>query len=139
MKVYAWLIDFAHFRKDCPMGIIPEWMQKVTRHNGIMQYQTGANYNKVRPGAVAPRIDIFQTNENEREEKINVSQVVLRFEDAQRGWCASPNKGRKETRARKVFPAINNTPTSREIMKSHNPAVYGNEDASELCQIPMPA
>ena len=26
-KVYAWLIDFAHFRENCPTGIIPEWMQ----------------------------------------------------------------------------------------------------------------
>ena len=33
-----WLIDFAHFRENCPTGIIPEWMQKVTRHNGIIQY-----------------------------------------------------------------------------------------------------
>ena len=37
MKVYAWLIDFAHFRRNCPTGIIPEWMQKVTQHNGITQ------------------------------------------------------------------------------------------------------
>ena len=34
MKVYAWLTDFAHCRENCPTGIIPEWMQKVTRHNG---------------------------------------------------------------------------------------------------------
>ena len=32
-----WLI-FAHFRENCPTGVIPEWMQKVTRHNGIKQY-----------------------------------------------------------------------------------------------------
>ena len=38
MKVYAWLIDFAHFRENCPTGIIPEWMQKVTQHNGMIQY-----------------------------------------------------------------------------------------------------
>ena len=38
MRVYAWLIDFVHFRENCPTGIIPQWMQKVTRHNGIIQY-----------------------------------------------------------------------------------------------------
>ena len=38
MKVYAWLIDFARFRENCPTGIIPEWMRKVTQHNGIIQY-----------------------------------------------------------------------------------------------------
>ena len=37
MEVYAWLINFAHFRENCPMGIIPEWMQKVTPHNEIIQ------------------------------------------------------------------------------------------------------
>ena len=26
MKVNAWLIDFAHFRENCPTGIIPEWL-----------------------------------------------------------------------------------------------------------------
>ena len=31
MRVYAWLIDFAHFRENCPTGIITEWMQKVTQ------------------------------------------------------------------------------------------------------------
>ena len=36
MKVYAWWIDFAHFRENCPTGVIPEWMQKVTQHNGII-------------------------------------------------------------------------------------------------------
>ena len=38
MEVHAWLIDFAQFRENCPTGIIPKWMQKVTQHNGIMQY-----------------------------------------------------------------------------------------------------
>ena len=37
---YAWLIDFAHFRENCPTGLIPEWMQKVTEHDGIMQYNS---------------------------------------------------------------------------------------------------
>ena len=23
---HAWLIDFAHFRENCPTGIIPEWL-----------------------------------------------------------------------------------------------------------------
>ena len=31
MKVCAWLIDFAHFRENCPPAMISEWMQ----HNGI--------------------------------------------------------------------------------------------------------
>ena len=38
MKGYAWLIDFAHFRGNCPTGLIPEWMQKVTRQNGTIQH-----------------------------------------------------------------------------------------------------
>ena len=46
MKVYAWLIDFAHFRENCPTGIIPEWMQKVTRHNGIIQSYKTRNGSK---------------------------------------------------------------------------------------------
>ena len=38
MKVYAWLIALARFRENCPTGIIPEWKQKVTPHNGMIQY-----------------------------------------------------------------------------------------------------
>ena len=38
MKVHAWLIDFAHFRENCPTGIIPKWRQKVTQHYGIIKY-----------------------------------------------------------------------------------------------------
>ena len=38
MTVHAWLIDFAHFWENCPTGVIPEWMQKVTEHNGKIQY-----------------------------------------------------------------------------------------------------
>ena len=35
------LIDwFAHFRENCPTGVIPEWMQKVTQHEGIILYQS---------------------------------------------------------------------------------------------------
>ena len=37
MKVYAWLIDFAHFWGNCPTDMIPEWRRKVTWHNGIVQ------------------------------------------------------------------------------------------------------
>ena len=37
-KGYTWLIDFAHFRENCPTGIIPQSVQKVTQHNGIIQY-----------------------------------------------------------------------------------------------------
>ena len=47
MKVYAWLIDFAHFRENCPTGVIPEWMQKVTRHNGIIQWMRFSKLNSV--------------------------------------------------------------------------------------------
>ena len=38
MKVYAWLIDLIHRRKNCPTGMISGWVQKVTQHNGIIQY-----------------------------------------------------------------------------------------------------
>ena len=37
MKVYAWLIDLIHRRRNCPMGMISGWVQKVTQHNGIIQ------------------------------------------------------------------------------------------------------
>ena len=32
MKVYAWLIDLIHRRKNCPPGMISGWVQKVTEH-----------------------------------------------------------------------------------------------------------
>ena len=32
MKVYAWLIDLIHRRKNCPTGMIPGGSQKVTEH-----------------------------------------------------------------------------------------------------------
>ena len=34
-----WLINFAHIRENCPTGIIPECMPKVTQHNGMRQYE----------------------------------------------------------------------------------------------------
>ena len=40
MKVYAWLIDLIHRLKSCPTGMISGWVQKVTQHNGIVQYVT---------------------------------------------------------------------------------------------------
>ena len=52
MRVYAWLIDFAHFRENCPTGIIPEWMQKVTQQNGIIQYFSP--YRQSRQGGKRP-------------------------------------------------------------------------------------
>ena len=42
------LIDwFAHFRENCPTGIIPEWMQKVTQHNEIMQEHNQFKFPKI--------------------------------------------------------------------------------------------
>ena len=38
MKVYAWLIDLIHCRKNCPTGMISGWIQKVTEHCGTIQY-----------------------------------------------------------------------------------------------------
>ena len=32
MKVYSWLIDLIHRRKNCPTGMISGWVQKVTDH-----------------------------------------------------------------------------------------------------------
>ena len=40
MKVYAWLIDWIHRRKNCPTGMISGWVQKVTEHRGTIQYIT---------------------------------------------------------------------------------------------------
>ena len=36
MKVYAWLIDLVHRRKNCPTGMISGWVQKVTEHRGTV-------------------------------------------------------------------------------------------------------
>ena len=38
MKVYAWLIDLIHRRKNCPTGMISGWVQKVVEHHGTMQF-----------------------------------------------------------------------------------------------------
>ena len=35
LRLNDWLI-FRICRENCPTGIIPEWMQKVTQHNGVM-------------------------------------------------------------------------------------------------------
>ena len=43
MKVQAWLIDLIHRRKNCPTGMISEWVQKVTEHSGTIQYQISKN------------------------------------------------------------------------------------------------
>ena len=40
MKVYAWLIDLIHRRKNFPTGMISGWVQKVTEHQGTIQYCT---------------------------------------------------------------------------------------------------
>ena len=37
MKVYAWLIDLIHGRKNCPTGMIAGWVQKVTEHRRTKQ------------------------------------------------------------------------------------------------------
>ena len=49
MKVYAWLIDFTHFRENCPTGIIPQWMQEVTQHNGIIPHSRDSKLEWVVP------------------------------------------------------------------------------------------
>ena len=36
MKVYAWLIDLMHCRKNCPTGMISGWVRKVTEHRGTI-------------------------------------------------------------------------------------------------------
>ena len=41
MKVYAWLIDLIHRRKNCPTGMISGWVQKMTEHCGTIQYLQG--------------------------------------------------------------------------------------------------
>ena len=38
MKVYAWLIDLNHRRRNCPTGMISGWVQKVTEHRGTKQF-----------------------------------------------------------------------------------------------------
>ena len=53
MTVYAWLIDFGHFRENSPTGIISEWTRKVTEHNEIIQYSSqGVSANMPRHFAV---------------------------------------------------------------------------------------
>ena len=43
MKVYAWLIDLIHGRKNCPRGMISGWVEKGTEHRGTLQYMTSAD------------------------------------------------------------------------------------------------
>ena len=38
LKVYPWLIDLIHCRKNCPTGMISGWVRKVTEHRGTIQY-----------------------------------------------------------------------------------------------------
>ena len=46
MKVYAWLIDLIHRRKNCPTGMISGWVQKVTEHRwGNTVYYTFLRYS----------------------------------------------------------------------------------------------
>ena len=40
MKVYPWLIDLIHRRKNGPTGMISEWVQKVTEHRGAIQWKS---------------------------------------------------------------------------------------------------
>ena len=75
MKVYAWLIDFAHFRENCPTGIIPEWMQKVTEHDGIIQYK------KLHDGAsrrsITPQFHISITGQPNDCDALLFSNIVI--------------------------------------------------------------
>ena len=41
MKVYAWLIDLVHCRKNCPTEMISGWVQKATEHCGTIQLIEG--------------------------------------------------------------------------------------------------
>ena len=45
MKIYAWLIDLIHRRKNCPAGMISGWVQKVTQHNGMIQCLFGNKFS----------------------------------------------------------------------------------------------
>ena len=49
MKVYAWLIDLIHCRKNCPTGMISGWVQKVTEHRGTKQYCSSLFFLKIFP------------------------------------------------------------------------------------------
>ena len=39
IKVYAWLTDSIHRRKNCPTGMISGWVQKVTQHRETILYK----------------------------------------------------------------------------------------------------
>ena len=69
MEVYAWLIDFAHVRKNCPTGIIPEWMQKVTRYDEMIQWMSVGIDN----GSVPTRNCSFNYEMSSRPRKYYVS------------------------------------------------------------------
>ena len=44
MKVYAWLIDLIHPRRNCPTGMISGWVQKATEHRGTTR-NDGLHYD----------------------------------------------------------------------------------------------
>ena len=64
MKVYAWLIDLIHRRKNCPTGMIPGWVQKVTEHRGTIQYANADVLCKAiqRKKSLAPDIRIIRVS-----------------------------------------------------------------------------
>ena len=82
MEVYAWLIDFAHFRKNCPTGIIPEWLN-ITGQDRTLTLHTffgcGRGGRSVPPPGVFFAIgwcNCFPGEEN--EEKVETRSVFLR-------------------------------------------------------------
>ena len=84
MKFYAWLIDFIDFRENCPTGVIPEWMQKVTQHNGIIQCSfifswkfsrdETVNFNIIRPVVVRK---FFKQKNNQKMKQSSAVQNCI--------------------------------------------------------------
>ena len=76
MNVYAWLIDFAHFRENCPTGIIPEWMRKVTQHNGIKQYMSGDYFCGGTRGQFSYGTQKYAMKNGRREKRMSAKSEV---------------------------------------------------------------
>ena len=98
IKVYAWLIDFAHFWENCPTGMISGWVQNVTQHNGIIQLKNQSSHYKLktygrgqRGGRVSNRHVLRTTNERH----VGISRCIqARIQRIFRGEQSSfPGKG----------------------------------------------
>ena len=103
MKVYAWLIDFAHFRENCPTGIIPEWMQKVTHQNGIKQSVCQTRVNRAFRNLKSIRSNA-EKKETKNDDKKPTKTMTLTQEVQENRIAHSWGAGQLEWRHTSILP-----------------------------------